>query len=79
MKKNVVMSKWTTGQVAKLFNVSAQTVINWLMQNRMQFDRIGKGPRIIQASELRRYVHEINISEQALDPDMLERLKVTKD
>ena len=34
----------TTGDVAKLFNVSAQTVINWLEQGRLPFERIGNGP-----------------------------------
>ena len=35
----------TTGEVAKLFHVSAQTVINWLDQGRMPYERIGRGPR----------------------------------
>jgi excisionase family DNA binding protein len=58
----------TTGDVAKLFNVSAQTVINWLEQGRLPFERIGNGPRRLTEANVLRYVQEIRISPEALDP-----------
>ena len=52
----------TTGEVAKLFQVSAQTVINWLDQGRMPFERIGRGPRRLTESNVLNYIKEIGIS-----------------
>ncbi len=57
----------TTGDVAKLFNVSAQTVINWLEQGRLPFERIGNGPRRLTEANVLRYIQEIHISPEALD------------
>lgn len=57
----------TTGDVAKLFNVSAQTVINWLEQGRLPFERIGNGPRRLTEPNVLRYIQEIRISPEALD------------
>ncbi len=57
----------TTGEVAKLFQVSAQTVINWLDQGRMPFERIGRGPRRLTEESVLNYIKEIGISTSALD------------
>ncbi len=57
----------TTGEVAKLFQVSAQTVINWLDQGRMPYERIGRGPRRLTESTVLNYIREIGISLTALD------------
>jgi len=57
----------TTGEVAKLFQVSAQTVINWLDQGRMPYERIGRGPRRLTESTVLNYIKEIGISLSALD------------
>jgi excisionase family DNA binding protein/PAS domain S-box-containing protein len=57
----------TTGEVAKLFQVSAQTVINWLDQGRMPFERIGRGPRRLTEETVLKYIREIGISPSALD------------
>lgn len=57
----------TTGDVAKLFNVSAQTVINWLEQGRLPFERIGNGPRRLTEANVLKYIQEIRISPEALD------------
>jgi excisionase family DNA binding protein/PAS domain S-box-containing protein len=57
----------TTGDVAKLFHVSAQTVINWLDQGRIPFERIGKGPRRITESNILRYIKELGITAESLD------------
>lgn len=61
-------SMLTTGDVAKLFNVSAQTVINWLEQGRLPFERIGNGPRRLTEPNVLRYIQEVRISPEALDP-----------
>ncbi len=63
----------TTGEVAKLFHVSAQTVINWLDQGRMPFERIGRGPRRLTEESVMRYVEEIGISPEALDEEIYAR------
>ena len=63
----------TTGEVAKLFHVSAQTVINWLDQGRMPFERIGRGPRRLTDESVMRYVEEIGISPEALDEEIFGR------
>ncbi len=63
----------TTGEVAKLFHVSAQTVINWLDQGRMPFERIGRGPRRLTEESVMRYVEEIGISPEALDEEIYTR------
>ncbi len=63
----------TTGEVAKLFHVSAQTVINWLDQGRMPFERIGRGPRRLTEESVMRYVEEIGISPEALDEEIFSR------
>jgi len=57
----------TTGEVAKLFQVSAQTVINWLDQGRMPFERIGRGPRRLTEETVLKYIRDIGISPSALD------------
>ena len=63
----------TTGEVAKLFHVSAQTVINWLDQGRMPYERIGRGPRRLTEEAVLRYVEEIGISPEALDEEIYAR------
>ncbi|MBF0431910.1 MAG: PAS domain-containing protein [Fibrobacteria bacterium] len=57
----------TTGEVAKLFQVSAQTVINWLNQGRMPFERIGRGPRRLTEESVLKYIKTVGISTSALD------------
>lgn len=64
----------TTGEVAKLFHVSAQTVINWLDQGRLPYERIGKGPRRLTEASVLSYINEIGISTEALDGDIYESL-----
>lgn len=64
----------TTGDVAKLFHVSAQTVINWLEQGRLQFERIGNGPRRLTEANVLRYIKEIGITTDALDQSVYQDL-----
>jgi excisionase family DNA binding protein len=60
----------TTGDLAKLFHVSSQTVINWLDQGRVPFERIGSGPRRIREVDALRYLKQMQISPDTLDPNM---------
>jgi excisionase family DNA binding protein/PAS domain S-box-containing protein len=64
----------TTGEVAKLFHVSAQTVINWLDQGRLPYERIGKGPRRLTEASVLKYIQDIGISTEALDGDIYESI-----
>ncbi|HSQ42235.1 MAG TPA: helix-turn-helix domain-containing protein [Fibrobacteraceae bacterium] len=68
----------TTGDLAKLFHVSSQTVINWLDQGRIPFERIGSGPRRIRESDVLGYLKQMQISPDTLDPSMYqETLRVS--
>lgn len=67
-------SMLTTGDVAKLFNVSAQTVINWLEQGRLPFERIGNGPRRLTESNVFKYIQDIRISPEALDSTLYQAI-----
>jgi len=60
----------TTGDLAKLFHVSSQTVINWLDQGRVPFERIGSGPRRIREVDALRYLKQMKITPETLDPGM---------
>jgi len=60
----------TTGDLAKLFHVSSQTVINWLDQGRVPFERIGSGPRRIREVDALRYLKQMKISTETLDAGM---------
>jgi excisionase family DNA binding protein/PAS domain S-box-containing protein len=64
----------TTGDIAKLLHVSAQTVINWLDQGRIPFERIGSGPRRVSAKNLLAYLEAEGISSQTLDQNIYKQL-----
>ena len=64
----------TTGDLAKLFHVSSQTVINWLDQGRVPFERIGSGPRRIREVDALRYLRQMQISPETLDSGMYQEI-----
>ena len=64
----------TTGEVAKLFHVSAQTVINWLDQGRIPFERIGKGPRRVTEGNILKYIKDVGISTEALSQSVYSQI-----
>jgi excisionase family DNA binding protein len=68
----------TTGEVARLFHVSAQTVINWLDQGRISFERIGRGPRRLTEQKVLEYIKETGISPEALEQTIYRRLIVSR-
>ena len=64
----------TTGDLAKLFHVSSQTVINWLDQGRVPFERIGTGPRRIREVDALRYLRQMQISPETLEQSMYQEI-----
>lgn len=64
----------TTGDLAKLFHVSSQTVINWLDQGRVPFERIGSGPRRIREVDALRYLKQMQISPETLEQGMYQEI-----
>lgn len=56
----------TTGELADLFLVTSQTVINWLEEGRIPFERIGRGPRRIPELEVLRYIEQSGLSPDTL-------------
>lgn len=58
----------TTGKVSKLFDVTAQTIINWIEQGRFPSDRHRKGPRKISEKDVYDYVKKENIVIETLEP-----------
>jgi excisionase family DNA binding protein len=64
----------TTGDLATLFHVSSQTVINWLDQGRVPFERIGAGPRRIREVDALRYLKQTQISPDTLEPSMYQEI-----
>jgi len=64
----------TTGEIARLFNVSAQTVINWLDQGRMNYSRMGRGPRRVSEKDVLKYVDEYQVPPHTLDQNIWNQL-----
>jgi len=64
----------TTGDLAKLFQVSSQTVINWLDQGRLPFERIGSGPRRIREVDALRYLRQTQVSPETLEASMYQEI-----
>ena len=57
----------TTGKVAKLLGVSSQTIINWADDEKLESHRIGKGPRRILISSIKKLVDENEIDPNNID------------
>lgn len=64
----------STGEVAKLLDVSTQTVINWVNQEKLVAGRIGNGPRKIKAESVKKFIEDSKIDRSVLNPDMLKLL-----
>ncbi len=64
----------TTGEIAKLFQITSQTVINWLEEGRMPFDRVGPGPRRVTEMALLHYIQQTKISPDSLDPELYAKI-----
>ncbi len=58
----------TTGDLSELFQVTSQTVINWLEEGRIPFERIGRGPRRVSEQAALRYIEESGLSVETLNP-----------
>ncbi len=64
----------TTGDLAKLLHVSSQTVINWLDQGRIPFERISSGPRRVREVEALRYIKESRLSPESLEQSIYQEI-----
>jgi excisionase family DNA binding protein len=64
----------TTGEIAKLLHVSSQTVINWLDDGRIPFERIGRGPRRVSEINILRYIEEQGISPEVLNQTIYNKI-----
>lgn len=66
--------KLTSPVVADIFNVKAQTIINWSKRGRLKCSQIGKGPRVFVAKDIVEFVDKNNINIETLNPVLWERL-----
>ena len=64
----------TTGEIAKLFQITSQTVINWLEEGRMPFDRVGRGPRRVTEVALLNYIQQTGLSPDVFNPELYAKL-----
>jgi PAS domain-containing protein len=64
----------STGEIAKLFDVSSQTVINWMEAGSIQFSRIGRGPRMASAESVMNFIKTSGMVHDVLDNEMYSRL-----
>lgn len=64
----------TTTFIAQLLKVTPQTVINWLENGQLPFNRVGRGPRKVDESDLLKFLEERGIPLFALDPDKLKTI-----
>lgn len=61
----------TSGDLAKLFEVSSQTIINWLESGRMSYQRIGNGPRKIKEQDVMNFIEKGNPDGSPISKDTL--------
>ncbi len=65
----------TTGEIAKICEVSPKTVISWIEKNHLASFRIGKGPRKVILLDLYEFLCSINFPISS--PAELERMLET--
>ncbi len=58
----------TTGDAAKLLNVTSQTIINWMESGKLPFVRVGRGRRKILPRQIRAFVETEKLPIAGLDP-----------
>lgn len=64
--------------MAKLFHVSSQTIINWLDLGRINYNRVGKGPRRIKKIDIYNFIKKGNPDGSPIPIDSLDE-KIYKD
>jgi excisionase family DNA binding protein len=69
----------STGKVAKLLNVSSQSVINWANNGTLEFHRIGKGPRKILITSLLVFIESNQLSPDMFDPVIWDSINPTSE
>jgi len=71
------MSKqtWSTGDVSQLFNVTAQTIINWVKAGKIKASRTScSSPRRIHISDIKEYITKQEIETSYLNQRYLKKL-----
>lgn len=63
----------TSGELAKLFEVSSQTIINWLENGRIPYQRIGNGPRKIKEQDILDFIKKGNSDGTPISMDTLDQ------
>ncbi len=65
---NLGNQTWTTGQIARLLQVTPKTVINWIECDKLAAQRIEDGPRKVTAKALVEFMlrNKIDIPEELL-------------
>ena len=58
--------------MAKLFHVSSQTIINWLDLGRINYNRVGKGPRRIKKIDIYNFIKKGNPDGSPIPIDSLD-------
>jgi hypothetical protein len=76
-QENTSMSNLTisTGKVAKLLNVTSQSVINWANNGTLDFHRIGKGPRKILIKSLLKFIDDNKLDSDMFDGDIWDTIR----
>jgi len=64
----------TTGIMAKLFNRSKQTIINWCDKSLLMYHRVDNGPRSYVPGEILHFIEEQGIKTQTLNHGLYRRI-----
>lgn len=66
---------FTTGDLALLFNVSAQTIINWCDAKRIKYAKLGKSRKFL-AKNILVYIEENSIDTDYLNPTIFKQINL---
>ena len=67
------MKPLTTAQVAQLFYVTAQTVINWSNANKIKCSRLGSSPRKFLIEDIREFMQNHKLDTKYLNFELLRK------
>jgi hypothetical protein len=67
----------STGDVAKLFDITNQCAINWCNKGKLEYTRIDDGPRMVLISSVLKFIEDRNIGNEYMNQDILEEIRET--
>jgi predicted site-specific integrase-resolvase len=67
------MKPLTTNQVAQLFYVTAQTVINWSNAGKIKYSRLGSSPRKFLIEDIREFMQGHKLDSKYLNFALLKK------